>query len=88
MQAHPILGNLADLAPRQRETLVAILEHWTVHGCPPTLREIGAKLGVTSPNGIRNHLKRLEDRGHIELVAGDSRGIRLKGIRWEPVAMV
>ena len=33
---------------------------------PPTLREIGAELGIASTNGVNDHLRALERKGRIE----------------------
>ena len=32
---------------------------------PPTIREIGAEFGFSSPNGVRCHLKALMDKGEL-----------------------
>jgi SOS-response transcriptional repressor LexA len=39
---------------------------------PPTLREIGAELGIKSTNGVNDHLRALERKGRIDC-ATDSR---------------
>ena len=44
---------------------------------PPTVAEIAVAMGVSSTNGIRQHLQALERKGAIELVPNASRGIRL-----------
>ncbi|MBI2969617.1 MAG: transcriptional repressor LexA [Gammaproteobacteria bacterium] len=44
---------------------------------PPTRAEICAALGFRSPNAAESHLRALERKGAIELLAGASRGIRL-----------
>lgn len=46
-------------------------------GIPPTVREIGAEFGISSPNGVRVHLAALERKGWIERDALVARGIRL-----------
>ena len=44
---------------------------------PPTRAEIGEAFGFRSPNAAEEHLRALERKGAIEMIAGASRGIRL-----------
>ena len=53
------------LTYRQAQVLTAILDHITVLGRPPTLREIGAKLDISSTNCIHEHLSALERKEYI-----------------------
>lgn len=46
-------------------------------GVPPTVREIGKRFGIKSPNGVMCHLKALEKKGFIDRSAHLSRAIRL-----------
>ena len=50
------------LTKRQEEILNYIKEYIANHGYPPTVREIGADLGVSSPATIHAHLKNLEEK--------------------------
>lgn len=70
---------MAPLTARQAAVLDYIREHIRETGAPPTIMEIGTAMGIASPNGVRDHLKALERKGAIELVAGKARGIRLRG---------
>ena len=65
------------LTDRQREILEFIKEEVAASGMPPTVVEIATAMGVSSTNGIRQHLQALERKGAIELVPNASRGIRL-----------
>ena len=65
------------LTARQAEILELIRSHIAEQGCPPTRAEIAHTLGFRSPNAAEDHLRALERKGVIELVAGSSRGIRL-----------
>ena len=65
------------LTARQAEILELIRSHIAEEGCPPTRAEIAHILGFRSPNAAEDHLRALERKGVIELVAGSSRGIRL-----------
>jgi repressor LexA len=47
-------------------------------GMPPTRAEIAAQLGFRSPNAAEEHLRALQRKGCIQLLAGASRGIQLK----------
>lgn len=50
---------------RQMICLRFIHSHTVEHGSPPTLREIGAAMGIRSTNGTNDHLRALERRGLI-----------------------
>jgi repressor LexA len=58
---------LADKAPSERQTAIldAIREFTASHGYPPSVREIGAKVGLSSSSTVQSHLKSLEKRGLI-----------------------
>ncbi len=54
-----------ELSPRQREILEFVNSHVDQHGYPPTVREIGGAIGLTSPSTVHAHLARLEAAGLI-----------------------
>ena len=54
-----------ELSPRQREILEFVNTHVDAHGYPPTVREIGHAVGLTSPSTVHAHLARLENSGLI-----------------------
>lgn len=56
---------MGDLSERQHEILKFIKSHCSEHGYPPTVREIGGAVGLTSPSTVHAHLAKLEDAGHI-----------------------
>ena len=66
------------LTPRQQQILRLISERVADAGLPPTRAEICSAMGFRSPNAAEEHLRALERKGAIELLAGASRGIRLK----------
>ena len=66
------------LTPRQSEILEFIRQALTESGAPPTRDEIARAFGFRSLNAAEQHLQALAKKGLIELVAGTSRGIRLK----------
>jgi repressor LexA len=54
-----------ELSARQREILEFVNTHVDEHGYPPTVREIGQAVGLTSPSTVHAHLARLESSGLI-----------------------
>ena len=67
-----------ELTKRQQEILRMIREFITDSGFPPTRADICRAMGFNSPNAAEEHLRTLERKGAIEMLAGASRGIRLK----------
>jgi len=65
------------LTPRQRAVLECIKDSIARDGRPPTLREIGAEVGISSTNGVNDHLKALESKGYLARESGRSRGLRI-----------
>jgi len=66
------------LTARQGEILEFIRSTMVETGAPPTREEIARAFGFRSPNAAEQHLQALRKKGLIDLVAGTSRGIRLK----------
>ncbi|MSP15331.1 MAG: transcriptional repressor LexA [Myxococcales bacterium] len=64
------------LTDRQRQVLDCISSHLAERGYPPTLREIGMKLGIRSTNGVNDHLKALEKKGYLMREDLKSRALR------------
>lgn len=54
-----------ELSARQRDILEFVNSHVDEHGYPPTVREIGQAVGLTSPSTVHAHLARLESAGLI-----------------------
>ena len=69
---------MSDLTPRQTEILRLIQRAIAETGMPPTRAEIANELGFKSPNAAEEHLRALQRKGVITLVAGSARGIVLK----------
>ncbi|MNC84559.1 LexA repressor [compost metagenome] len=74
-----------ELTPRQQQILRLISERIADGGLPPTRAEICSAMGFRSPNAAEEHLRALERKGAIEMLAGASRGIRLKQQQGIPV---
>jgi repressor LexA len=69
---------MMDLTPRQSQILQLIRQSLSQTGMPPTRAEIAQQLGFRSPNAAEEHLRNLQRKGCIDLIAGASRGIRLR----------
>lgn len=69
---------MEDLTKRQEDTLIAIKKFIAAHGYPPTVREIGKILNLSSPATIQVHLTSLADKGYISKGDKQNRTIELK----------
>jgi repressor LexA len=65
------------LTEKQRNALEFIQSEIKSKGRPPTLREIGSRIGISSTNGVRYVLDALERKGFLERSPMLSRGIEL-----------
>lgn len=63
------------LTDRQRAMLTYIEREVQTSGVPPSIRQIGQALGISSTNGVRAHLQALEKKGYIHRNSRTSRGI-------------
>lgn len=53
------------LTRRQAEILTFIQRYSDTHGYPPSVREIGRALGLTSSSTVHSHLAALEKKGYL-----------------------
>ena len=65
------------LTKRQDEILTYIKEYVVSNGYPPTVREICAAIGVSSPATVHAHLQNLENKGMIKKEETKTRAIEL-----------
>lgn len=65
------------LSERQQKILQYIAEYIHANTRPPTIREIGRNVKISSTSVVNYNLSRLQDKGLIERDAEVSRGIRL-----------
>ncbi len=70
------------LTKRQRQVLNFITQSIEERGYPPTMREIGQHMGIRSTNGVNDHLKALERKGHI--VREDLKSRTLRPVETSP----
>ncbi|MDF1545805.1 MAG: transcriptional repressor LexA [bacterium] len=66
-----------ELTDRQREIFDYIEQRITNQGTSPTVREIGNKFGISSTNGVRQHLSALIKKGYLKKQEFISRGLEL-----------
>jgi repressor LexA len=74
------------LTDRQQQVLHYIRQSITERGYPPTLREIGAHMGIRSTNGVNDHLRALERKGYLTREDMKSRALRPRDL--DPSEMV
>jgi repressor LexA len=67
-------GKLSD---RQRRMLDFIMSFSDENGYPPSIREIGKAVGISSTSVVNYNLNRLVDEGYLDRDQNVSRGIRL-----------
>ncbi len=67
-------GKLTD---RQRRILDFIQDFTTDNGYPPSIRQIGASVGISSTSVVNYNLNRLVEEGYLDRDKNVSRGIRL-----------
>jgi len=76
-----------NLNPRQLEILEFLTAHARTHAYPPTVREIGQAVGLSSSSTVQNHLNTLEHRGFIRRDPTKSRTVEVVGAaRPQPAA--
>src|SRR5260370_37576860 len=72
------------LTQRQQQVLGYIRQSIHDRGYPPTLREIGAYMGIRSTNGVNDHLRALERKGYLTREDMKSRALRPRDIDAPP----
>ena len=56
---------MTDLTPRQRQVLEFVDEEVRRRGYPPSVREIGEAVGLSSSSTVHAHLAALQDKGYL-----------------------
>ena len=67
----------AKISKRQQSIYDFICAYTKDHGYPPSVREIGAAVGLASPSTVHMHLKSLEDKGYIHRDSNKPRTIEV-----------
>jgi repressor LexA len=70
----------ADLTARQQEILDFISQQLVDRGYPPSVREIGEAVGLTSPSTVHSHLNTLSRLGYLRRDPTKPRAIE---VRWD-----
>jgi repressor LexA len=65
------------LTPRQRQILETIDESMRDRGYPPSVREIGEKVGLGSPSTVHSHLSTLQRLGYLRRDPSKPRAIEV-----------
>jgi repressor LexA len=73
------------LTERQTEIYEFVVEYVDEHGYPPTVREIGERVGLASPSTVHAHLANLERAGYLRRDPTKPRALELVG-RGRPAA--
>lgn len=71
------MANRDKLSTRQQNILEYTWEYWRDAGRPPTIREIGRAVNISSTSVVNYNLNKLEERGYLEREAEVSRGLKL-----------
>ena len=72
-----------ELTGRQQEIWDFVVGYVDRHGYPPTVREIGAEVGLASPSTVHAHLANLERVGLLRRDPTKPRALELVGLRRE-----
>ncbi|SES48615.1 repressor LexA [Actinokineospora terrae] len=85
----------ADLPQRQRQVLEVIRSWVQRNGYPPSVREIGEAVGLTSTSSVAYQLRALEEKGYLRrdpnrpraigVLAADASAAQLRGEQVSPV---
>ena len=75
---------LRKLSERQRNILVYIRDYLEERGYPPSIREIGDRVGISSTSVVDYNLRALERDGYIRRDREVSRGLELVGDQRSP----
>lgn len=73
---------MRELTARQRQVLEFIESEMSHRGYPPSVREIGDAVGLSSPSTVHAHLAALQDKGYLRRDQTKPRAIEL---RREPI---
>lgn len=65
------------MGEKQRRMLAFIQAYTKAYGWPPTLREIGAAVGMASTSAVNYRLRQMEEAGLLSRWPNASRAVRL-----------
>nr|WP_040791338.1 transcriptional repressor LexA [Nocardia paucivorans] len=73
-------GSETDLTVRQRKVLEVIRTSVNVRGYPPSIREIGDAVGLTSTSSVAHQLRTLERKGYLRRDPNRPRAVDVRGL--------
>lgn len=73
-------GAGTDLTARQRRVLEVIRTSVTERGYPPSIREIGDAVGLTSTSSVAHQLRALERKGYLRRDPNRPRAVDVRGL--------
>ncbi|MFZ2025029.1 MAG: transcriptional repressor LexA [Microgenomates group bacterium] len=65
------------LYPKERQLLEFITQFMQRYGYAPTLKEMGAAVGIGSVATVHEHISRLRDKGFVKKLDGTARGLEI-----------
>ena len=68
------------LTPRQQRVLTVIRESLASRGYPPSMREIGDRVGLTSSSSVAHQLRTLEEKGYLRRDPNRPRAMTVAGL--------
>lgn len=71
------------ITARQKQALRCIGEFQLREGFPPSVREMCAAMGISSPGSMHKHTKALEQRGYLRKLVGKKRAWSLTDKAWD-----
>lgn len=84
----PGSATAAGLTERQRTILEVIRSSVTTRGYPPSIREIGDAVGLTSTSSVAHQLRTLERKGYLRRDPNRPRAVDVRGPESAPPAVV
>src|SRR5438093_13201486 len=82
------MAEMTDLTPRQRRILDFIAHTVLDRGYPPTVREIGEAVGLTSSSSVHSQLANLERKGMLHKDPAKPRAIGLADESSKPEGVI
>ncbi|MEV6005657.1 hypothetical protein AB0M29_02515 [Streptomyces sp. NPDC051976] len=71
-------GAGSEFLTARQEAIVKVMRDWMDdYGYPPTVREIAAAVGLSSPSSVVHHLRAMERKGVLSHRPGHSRTYQL-----------
>ena len=71
------MNNLRPITEKQSNVLDFIKRYTASHGFPPSIREIGQALDLSSPATVHSHVKKLEKAGYLKVNSNKFRAMEI-----------